>query len=140
MRGDDAKTQGNTSWQSKTGMKTSKIKHPRMVASNVVQSRLRDEEDDLMDSMPPSSPKDQPPMADDEMGADRQGPKVPDEQREHSNGRKPYAKGGMINEEVSMHDAEEDHAEHPAGLEEDDDQMRQPMDEYMSGEMPGQFA
>lgn len=42
------------------------------------------------------------------------------------------AEGGMINEEVSMHDAEEDMVEHPARLEEDDDQMAPAKDEFMA--------
>lgn len=42
------------------------------------------------------------------------------------------AEGGLINNFESMKDAEEDNAQHPAGLEEDNDQMRPPMDEYMA--------
>lgn len=98
-------------------VKTTKIKHPRMVASDVLQARLRDEEDDMMDSMPPSSPKDQPPMADDEMGADRHGPESVDLHM------KKMAYGGK---------AEDDGVEHPAGLEEDDDQMKPSDDEIMA--------
>ena len=51
-----------------------------------------------------------------------------------------FAKGGMINEIVSMSRAEEDGEEHPEGLEEDDDQMHPPVDEYMASRMGGRFA
>lgn len=101
-------------------VKTNKIKHPRMVASNVVQARLRDDEDDMMDSMPPSSPKDQPSKADDEKGPNRQGPDMKDLHM------KKMAHGGK---------AEDDGVEHPAGLEEDDDQQRPSEDEIMSDHM-----
>lgn len=47
-----------------------------------------------------------------------------------------YAKGGMINDEVSMHAANEDQAVHPAGLESDDDQMAPHEEEFMSSKMP----
>jgi hypothetical protein len=105
--GDDAKTQGDISYQSKTGMKTTRIKHPKMVASNVVQARLRDEEDDLMYSAGPNEgPQRQPPQYDNEEGPDRQGPTVPDMEDEHSTRRKPYAKGGEV--EASDYD-------HPLG-------------------------
>jgi hypothetical protein len=46
------------------------------------------------------------------------------------------AKGGEINDFEPMHDAEEDQVQHPAGLEEDDDQMGPSMHEYMSDRMP----
>lgn len=73
-----------------------KIKHPKMVPSSVINARLRDEEDDLQSSAAPASPDEQPSHSMDEEGADRQGPKVPDMQDEHSTHRKPYAKGGQI--------------------------------------------
>lgn len=55
--------------------------------------------------------------------------------REAVKGRK-LAKGGLINDEVSMHDAEEDEAIHPMGLESDDDQMAPHEEEFMSSKMP----
>lgn len=82
--------------QAAKGMKTTRIKHPKMVPSDVLNARLRDEEDDLQRSAAPSSPADQPSRALDEEGPDRQGPKVPDMQDEHSTKRKPYYKGGEI--------------------------------------------
>lgn len=42
------------------------------------------------------------------------------------------AEGGMINNAVRMHEAEEDQVQHPEGLESDDDQMRPAQDEYMA--------
>lgn len=141
-----------------------KLSQPRMVESGVIRTKLRDQEGNLMDSMPPSSDKDQPSKAYDEEGAnrqgpesrdlklkmmakggrvdmepmdsevqlmeredeahmqssldpsedegaqdarsrdeigqDRQGPQVSDMEREHSNGRKPYAEGGSIQHEM----------------------------------------
>lgn len=89
---------------SNNGRMVKPIKHPRMVASNVVQTRLRDEEDHMQSSMSPGPYDAQPPQHDDEEGADRQGTKVPDMQREHNNGRKPYALGGAVEgEEHSPH-------------------------------------
>lgn len=133
MRGDSAITGGDTSYQAKKGMKTTKIKHPRMVPQDGYSTRMRDEEDDLQSSADVNDgPQRQPPEHDNEEGADRQGPEVPDMEREHNNGRKPYAKGGPINGIVSMEMADEDHAEHPAGLEEDNDQMRPSEEEIMA--------
>lgn len=116
--------------QSTKGMKTTKIKHPKMVASNVLQTRLRDEEDDLQTSASTNEgPQEQPSKSMDEEGANRQGPDTP------ALHMKKMAKGGMINNEVSMNRAEEDRVEHPAGLEEDNDQMRPSKDEYMADHM-----
>jgi hypothetical protein len=139
----------NDSWtdrpdimQSRKGPKTTKIKHPKMVPNSPFTSRLRDEEDDLEMSAAPASPNEQPPKHDDEEGADRQGPESKDLHL------KMMAEGGMSGSsdmeaaehaELSSHVSreygagpEEDEVEHPAGLEEDDDQMRPPMDEYMA--------
>lgn len=55
----------------------------------------------------------------------------PDMSKEHNNHRKPYAKGGMINEDVSMKDAEQDEQVHPEHLEQDDDQMKPSEEEIM---------
>lgn len=139
QRNSGDKAPGQDSWTSRPDIKqsqkgkTSPLKHPKMVPQSAYSVRLRDQEDDLEMSAAPASDKEQPPREDDEMGADRQGPKVPDMQKQHDNGRKAYAKGGMINDEVSMKDAEEDMAEHPAGLESDDDQMSPPEGEFMAG-------
>lgn len=45
------------------------------------------------------------------------------------------AKGGMINEEVSMKDSEEDMVQHPEGLESDNDEMSPPEEEIMAKKM-----
>lgn len=120
--------------QSQKGPQTTKIKHPRMVPSNAFSARLRDEEDNLqMSASVNDGPQHQPPEHDNEMDADKSGPDLHDMQREHSNGRKPYAKGGEINNEVSMQDAEMDNDQHPAGLESDSDMMgdSHAMDDHM---------
>ena len=112
---------------SKTPLSRPKIAKGSTFSS--IDRDLMDQEERLQSAMPPSSPKDQPKSEYNEDSADRQGPKVPDMQREHNNGRKPYFEGGVVSEKAS----EEDGVEHPAGLEEDDDQMRPAMDDYMSG-------
>ncbi len=122
----DSMKQDNISIQARKGPKTTAIKHPKMVKSDILQVRLRDQEDDLLRSAAPASPEEQPSRSMDEEGADRQGPDAP------ALHMKKMAKGGMINDVVSMHAAEEDNEEHPAGLEEDNDQMCPPMDEIMS--------
>lgn len=113
--------------QSNNGRMVKPIKRPSMVPSNAFSTRMYGEEADLEMSAKPGPYGEQPPKHDDEEGPDRQGPSTPDLKL------KRMAKGGMINDEVSMHDAEEDMVEHPAGLEEDDDQMRPSEDEYMAG-------
>lgn len=102
------------------------LKHPRMVPSNAFSVRMRDEEDNLMDSANPGPYDAQPPKHNNEEGADRQGP---DTKSLHM---KKMANGGMINEEVSMHEAEEDQVQHPEGLEETNSSMSPPEDEFMS--------
>lgn len=78
----------------------------------------------------------------------------PDMDRQHNNRREAYAEGGMAgnsDETMAMNSKgrsrvsqeygsgpEEDRVEHPAGLEEDDDQMR-PMD-YMDEQDPNMYA
>ncbi len=62
----------------------------------VYSNRLEDE-DRLQGAYPPEDPsKDRPKASDEEVGPDRQGPAVPDMEREHNNGRKPYARGGEV--------------------------------------------
>lgn len=82
------------------------LKHPKMVPTNAFSVKMRDQEDDLMDSAAPAK------MAD----------------------------GGMINEEVSMHEAEQDHVQHPAHLEQDNDQMAPSESAYMEEHDAAQFA
>ncbi len=61
------------------------------------QRKMRGQEADMIDIIPPSSDKDQPQADDDEEGANRQGPRVSDMASQHNNGRAPYAHGGMAN-------------------------------------------
>lgn len=100
------------------------LSRPRMAQTDAFKVKLRDQEEPELMDLDPASPKDQPARQYDEEGPDRQGPKV--------HPLKMMAKGGMINKEVSMDRAEEDEVEHPAGLEEDDDQMSPAKDEYMA--------
>lgn len=92
---------------------------------------MHEDEANMMDRMPADNYGNQPDKRDDEMDAKKMG-SDPDMAKEHSNGRKPYAKGGMINKAVSMSSAEEDRVEHPAGLEEDNDQMAPSESEIMA--------
>lgn len=59
-------------------------------------------EDDLLDLPPSEDEGASAARSHDEEGQDRQGPQVPDMEREHSNGRMPYARGG----EVELHDGQ----------------------------------
>lgn len=74
------------------------IKRPRMVPTDAFSTRMYDAEGNLEESAKPGPYDAKPPKDLDEEGAKRQGPKVPDMQDEHSTHRKPYAKGGMIDE------------------------------------------
>lgn len=105
---DHKRSNGPDSWigqptvaqaQKNNGREVKPIKHPKMVASNVVQSRLRDEEDHLQSSASVNEgPQVQPPKHDDEERPDRQGPAVSDMEKQHNNNRKAYAAGGYIEE------------------------------------------
>lgn len=115
--------------QSTKGPKTTPIKHPKMVPQSTYTTRIRSEEDTLQSSASVNNgPQIQPPKHDDEEGPDRQGPSTP------ALKMKKMAEGGLINNKVSMAKAEEDHAEHPAGLEEDNDQIgdKDAMNDHMT--------
>lgn len=113
--------------QASKGMKTTPIKHPKMVPSSVMSTRLMSREDMLQSSAGTNEgPQEQPPQEDNEMDAKKSGPDVP------ALHMKRMAKGGMINKAVSMDSAEEDQDQHPAGLEEDNDEMSPSEDEYMA--------
>lgn len=112
---------------SRKGMHTTPIKHPRMVASDALSTRLRSHEDDLMESAKVNNgPQEEPPKDADEMHPDRKGPSTP------ALKMKKMAEGGMINKAVSMNSSEEDEDQHPAGLESDDDERSPSEDEIMS--------
>lgn len=136
------------------------LSRPKMAESSIVRSKLRDQEEALIPSMPPSGYGKQPPKLYDEKDAKKQGPSVPalnmkmmadggevkDEnpmkkRRVEAMGSRPdtgwgaiivKAKGGMINKAVSMEDAEDDQVVHPDGLEETDSSMAPPEEEYMA--------
>lgn len=121
-----------TQAQSNSGRSVKTIKYPKMVPSSVMNTKLLDQEDDFQDSMSPSEPTDQPSKIYDEEDI-RQSSANPDMADTHSTKRKPYAEGGKINDYEPFSESEDDGVEHPAGLEEDNDQMRPPMSDYMYG-------
>ena len=90
---------------------------PDMVKSSVFTARVMKPGDHLMEEAKPESDKAQPPKTYNEEGPDRHGPST------KSLKMKKMAEGGEINDDVSMHDAEEDDVVHPEGLESDNDEM-----------------
>lgn len=132
---DHKKANGQDNWldqptkaqaQMNNGRAVKPIKYPSMTQSPVFKTKLRDEEDDLEMSADPGPYGEQPPQDANEEEADKSGPSVP------SLHMKRMAEGGMINDDVSMRMSEEDGAEHPAGLESDNDEISPPQDEYMA--------
>jgi hypothetical protein len=96
------------------------IKRPKMVPTDAFSTRLYDEEGRLEDSASPGPYGAQPPKHDDEDGANRQGPAVPDMAHEHSNSRKPYASGGKVSNRASrliapLHSETEEKGQSKAG-------------------------
>lgn len=114
---------------------------PKMVPTTAFTAKLRDQEGNLIESIKPASPKEQPAKMYDEK-AEKHTSAAPDMEKPHNkiNKKAHLAKGGMINEAVSMHDAEEDMVEHPAHLEEDDDQMAPSEKEVMADDHMDLFA
>lgn len=132
---DHKKSNGQDNWldqptkaqaQMNNGRAVKPIKHPSMTQSPVFKTKLRDQEDDLEMSADPGPYDEQPPQDANEEEADKSGPSVP------ALHMKRMAEGGMINDDVSMHESEEDGEEHPAGLESDNDEMAPAKDEYMA--------
>lgn len=82
--------------QMNNGRKVTPIARPSMIPTNAFSTRLYNKEGKLQESASPGPYGAQPPKEDDEEGADRQGPQVPDMQPEHSTKRKPYADGGEV--------------------------------------------
>lgn len=87
------------------------LSRPKLKGSDAFSVRYQDEiEQDLhrTSSEAPDGYGKEPKKAYDEEGANRQGPKVRDMEDEHSTHRKPYARGGMIDEmdHASKHDME----------------------------------
>ncbi len=114
------------------------LSSPKIIGSDAFSVRTRediDKEKHLETSAAPASPKDPAKMGMSEQD-NKQG-KSPDMTKPHTT-RKAYAKGGMINEEVPFSESEEDHDEHPAGLESDNDQMRPTG--YMDEQDPAMYA
>lgn len=125
---DDSWTDRSTVAQAQKPSLT-RLSQPKMVGSDAFSVRSREEADkDLMrmDSMPPESPKAQPPGMYNEEEASKKGPSVP------ALKMKRMAEGGHVSLEIGK-GPEEDELEHPEGLEEDADQMSPARDEYMAG-------
>lgn len=95
------------------GMVESKIINPRKV--DALGQVLKNKEAHLMSTLPPEDETEH--LAYDD---------------NHALHSKQFAKGGMINEEVSMDMAENDELEHPAGLEMDNDMMKPSDEEIMA--------
>lgn len=104
-------------------------KHPMIVKGSGFSTKLRDQEAELESAMPPASPKEQPEQAYNEEEADKSGPDV------SALHMKKMAEGGSINGEISIDTADEDGAEHPAGLESSDSSIRPVQSEYMANHM-----
>lgn len=103
-------------------------KHAMIVKGSGFTSKLRDQEADQMESMKPNEGVQRQPIEMyNEKDADKEGASMPAEQKIDEM-RMMKANGGVI----SLEDAEEDREEHPAGLEQDDDQMRPPQKRYMA--------
>ncbi len=89
--------------QSQKGPRTTRIKHPKIAGSGAFQVKLRDQEDDLMESADVNNgPQHQPPEMYNEEEADKQGPDVP------ALHMKRMAHGGQIESSV-----EEDYTDKP---------------------------
>ena len=70
-----------------------KLSQPKLRGNDAFSDRnkmMRDDENDLGDSIPPESDRAQPISRDDEYGPNRQGPKVPDMESQHSDRKAPY--------------------------------------------------
>lgn len=116
--------------QSAKGMKTTAIKHPKMVPSSAYSTKLRTQEDHLEEAAKVNNgPQEQPAKWMDEKDAKKKGPDAP------ALHMKKMAEGGEINKAVSMKRAEEDEVEHPAGLESDNDSMKPSDEEIMADHM-----
>jgi hypothetical protein len=132
----------NDSWTSNITMTQAQkpsrtpLSQPKMAAItgpfSVRNRDLHEDEADMMDKMPPDNYGDQPPGRDDEEDATMSGHPLRDMQREHSNGRKPYAAGGMtIQEDPEEHMLREDESdlEMGAGPSEDEGMEMAHMDD-----------
>lgn len=93
-----------------------KLSQPRIVGSDAFSVRnrdMRDEENNLEDSMHPQSDKAQPIQRDNEEGPKRQGPKVSDMEAQHNNKRAPYDMA--VEHEYAQDEAEDDMKKYAKG-------------------------
>lgn len=122
--------------QNNNGRMVKPIKHSKMVPQNGFSTRMRDEEDDLQDSASPGPYGKQPPEHDNEEMAMSSGHPVRDMEDEHSTHRRPYAKGGQIDEmnHPSKHDMEPKDSRSSLRLREDEKHL---MDSLYTSEDEG---
>jgi hypothetical protein len=73
------------------------------------ESEERMDESDMMDNLAPGEHGEQPASWRDELDADSYGNRVSDMEREHSNGRMPYADGGMADGGMADGELDEEH-------------------------------
>jgi hypothetical protein len=126
---DHKRNNGEDGWTDKPTEKQAKandvrgkklpIKHPRMVPTDAFSTRLYDREGNLQESAKPGPYGEQPESWEDEEDAKKSGHPVRDMEPEHSTGRKPYAKGGKIEES----DRESHNINHPTEMEPDENDM-----------------
>lgn len=76
-----------------------KLSKPKLAGSDVFSVRYKDEID--QEFQDPQGYKKQPPESMNEKEPMKSGPKVPDEQKQHNNSMKPYAQGGMVEDEIA---------------------------------------
>ena len=93
------------------GLKTTPIKHPKMVPSNALSTKLYDKEGNLIDTASPESPNRSFPADEHEEGADRHGPS-PKKAMAHST-HKMMAEGGDVDERSETHPMDIEHHDEP---------------------------
>lgn len=84
-----------------------KLSRPEQRGSDSFSSRHKseiDKDNDRLASEQPESPDSQPSKSHDEEGADRHGPDLSDNERQHNNRRPAYARGGRVDMEPQDHD------------------------------------
>jgi len=93
------------------GLKTTPIKHPKMVPSDALSTKLYDKEGNLIDTAYPESPNRHLPADEHEEGADRHGPS-PKKAMAHST-HEMMAEGGAVDERSETHPMDIEHHDEP---------------------------
>lgn len=139
-RNSSIKKPGEDSWSDNPTVRDAqspsphKLSQPKLVGSDEFSSRnkqMRDEENDLGDSIHPETDRAQPNKRDDEIGPNRQGPKVSDMERQHGNKRAAYemSKENQYSEDVA--DANMKKIQSPPGRYAQGGPVMEPEDEGM---------